>query len=94
MRPYEPDLTIENLRIRIFSDLLAHHRKPQIITAYGSKGELARAVLNRFRKDREIVIGPLSRGETVTLDASEVVRPSWMGSNDSRLLSFCVRTDD
>src|SRR5208282_2932080 len=56
-------VTIENLRIRIFSDLLAHHRRPQIITAYGSKGELARAVLNRFRKDREIVIGPLSRGE-------------------------------
>ena len=87
-------VTIENLRIRIFSDLLAHHRRPQIITAYGSKGELGRAVLNRFRKDREIVIGPLSRGETVTLHASEVVRPSWMGSDDSRLLSFCVRTDD
>jgi SAM-dependent methyltransferase len=85
---------IENLRIGIFSNLLALHRGRQIIKAYGSQAELARAVLTRRRTDREIVIGPLSTGETVTLHASEAIRPSWIGSDDKRLLSFCVRTDD
>jgi SAM-dependent methyltransferase len=88
-------VTIENLRIQIFSNLLAHHRRPQVIKAYSSQGELARVVLNRFRKDRDIVIGPLRPGETITLHASEAIRPSWFGSDDdNRLLSFCVRTND
>ena len=86
--------SIENLRIRIFSNLLAHHRGQQVIKAYGSQGELARAVLTRLRKDREMVIGPLNTGEAVTLHASEAMRPSWVGSDDKRLLSFCLRTDD
>jgi SAM-dependent methyltransferase len=85
---------IENLRIRIFSNLLAHHRGRQVIKAYGSQGELARAVLTRLRRDREIVVGPLNAGEAVTLHASEAMRPSWVGGDDKRLLSFCVRTDD
>src|SRR6516162_8046598 len=60
---------MENLRIRIFSKLLAYHRGRQIIKAYGSQGELTRAVLTWLRRDRELVIGPLSVGETVTLHA-------------------------
>jgi SAM-dependent methyltransferase len=88
-------VTIENLRLQVFSNLLAHHRRSQVIKAYSSQGELARVVLNRFRKDREIVIGPLRPGETITLHASEAIRPSWFGSvDDNRLLSFCVRTND
>ena len=87
-------VTIENLRVRIFSNLLAHLRRRQMIRAYGAQGELARAILTRCCAHREIVIGPLSAGEAVTLHASEAMRPSWVGSDDKRLLSFCVRTDD
>jgi hypothetical protein len=88
------NVRIENLRMRIFSNLLAHHRRRQIIKAYGSQGELACAALTRRRTDRETVIGPLSAGETVILHASEAIRPSWIVSDDKRLLSCCVRTDN
>jgi hypothetical protein len=51
-------------------------------------------MLTRRRAHREIVIGQLTAGETVTVHASQALRPSWVGSDDKRLLSFCVRTDD
>jgi hypothetical protein len=54
----------------------------------------SRIMLTRRRAHREIVIGQLTAGETVTVHASQALRPSWVGSDDKRLLSFCVRTDD
>jgi 2-polyprenyl-3-methyl-5-hydroxy-6-metoxy-1,4-benzoquinol methylase len=68
------------------------HGKAQTIVAYGPDGERARVEFRTTAQRKTVCLGNLSAGESIILSSTTAFRPSWSGSDDTRLLSFYAET--
>jgi hypothetical protein len=64
------------------------HGKPQTVVVFGPDGERGRAEFTEHRQGATVALGDLKLGDILTFCSSEAFRPSWSGSDDTRLLSF------
>jgi SAM-dependent methyltransferase len=85
--------SIEKVSIEIHSTLPPQLRREQVISVYGSKGEVTRMFLTPERAFAALSLGPIAKGESFTFHSADAFRPSWTGSPDDRLLSFYFKCE-
>lgn len=84
---------IEKVSIEVHSTLPTQLNREQVVSVYGSKGEVARLSLTPERAFAILTLGPVAKGEGFTFQSSDAFRPSWTGSSDDRLLSFYIKCE-